>query len=191
MSASTPRWLRMLLADRKKLGMMVALLAVALLLWGRLLLKRVPQVAVADPNAVVAIDVDGNVIAEKDKDDKKLDPKAFERKVVIVEIPSFITRDIFAPGGRFTQATDETGNDTSQEKSVDDSADREMQRRLAVRAAAMQLTLRTTVEGDKPLALINDKLVAPGEPINGFTLIRVGGRWVLLEMNGIYVRLEM
>jgi len=181
----------MLLADRKKLGMMVALLAVALLLWGRLLLKRVPQTAVADPNAIVVLDADGNVIAEKDKDDKKVDPKAFERKVVIVEIPSFITRDIFAPGGRFTQATDETGNETSQEKSVDDSADREMQRRMAVRAAATGLTLRTTVEGDKPLALINDKLVAPGEPINGFTLIRVGGRWVLLEMNGIYVRLEM
>ena len=45
---------RQLTADKKKLGLMVGLMAVGLLLWGRLMLKQVPQVATADDGLAVA-----------------------------------------------------------------------------------------------------------------------------------------
>jgi hypothetical protein len=188
MSTNKPRWLRMLMADRKKMGIMVTLLAVALLLWGRLLLKRVPQTAVADPAIIQAIEAAREQASDKEDE---LTPQAFQRRVVIVDIPTFVTRDLFAPDGRDASSQVDEGNTATEEKSVENPADKDHQRRMAVRAAATGLTLQMTVEGDKPLALINDKLVGTGEPINGFTLIRVGGRWVLLEMNGIFVRLEM
>lgn len=45
-----------LLADKKKLSIMTALLAVALLMWGRLLLQKVPRTATAEPVAAVVTD---------------------------------------------------------------------------------------------------------------------------------------
>ena len=48
---------RQLTADKKKLGLMVGLMAVGLLLWGRLMLKQVPQVATAtDGSSVAAVE---------------------------------------------------------------------------------------------------------------------------------------
>jgi hypothetical protein len=53
------------------------------------------------------------------------------------------------------------------------------------------LTLQSTLLGQPPRAIINGRLLVPGDRINGFTLRRITRREVILEMNGFEVRLGM
>ena len=50
-SAKLKAWYKALIADKKRLSMTLGLLAIGLLLWGRLLIKDLPKTAVADPTA--------------------------------------------------------------------------------------------------------------------------------------------
>ena len=63
MSKVLKQTFRALTADKKKLSIVVVLLAMLLLLWGRLLLKRVPRTAVAEPETTTS-DVPERSLAE-------------------------------------------------------------------------------------------------------------------------------
>ena len=179
-----------LLADRRKLGVMLTLALVAMLLWGRLLMKNVPRTAVADPQAAIAAIAPGTPAAASAKTADKPRPAS----VIVPRYPP-VRRDLFAFDPLFygvVEKPEATG--PVQAKSSDDPSDEEkerQQRRLAVRAAAKQLTLQSTLLGTVNRAMINCVLLEPGQMILGFELTDVRSRQVTLVRDGIEVKLEM
>jgi len=172
------------LRDPKKAGLVVLLIVVALLLWGRLLLSHVPQMASADPSAPVAAGVDGSGELSG-----PILPTTPDKPVVSVELAEVLSRDLFLlPREKYEALVDET-KAQEPEKSPTEPADDQGWRR-AVREAADELSLQSVVTGEQPRAIINGQLVAPGQRIAGFTLIRVAERFVEVEKDGVTVRVN-
>lgn len=170
-----------LLANKRKLGLMVGLLAVALLLWGRLLLRQAPRTAVADPTAVVAAAATsptpgGGLTA---------------RPVIRVELADTIERDLFTPDvAKYARVNKPSVIEPAGGKSAPVTADEPSQAELA-HQASKDLVLQTTMLGETPRAMISGQVLSPGQKIRGFTLKSVMPRHVVLELNGIQIKLEM
>lgn len=168
--------------DKKKMCVMVSLLAVLLLLWGRLILKEVPRTAVADPVMSKVVD--------------RWNQNAFaESKVMLsrveVELPTTLSRDLFTLDLEGYVSTEiKQVVEVKVEKSRDKVAD-EKRKAEEVRVAATGLKLQTTILATQKLALINGKLVREGEEVKGFVVIQILHRQVVLRMNGIEIALEM
>lgn len=172
--------IELLSKDRKKLGLVIALMAMGLLLWGRLMLKQVPRTAVAKPAAVAAAG-EGAPAAV-----------AFaSRKTVRVDLPDSLSRDPFQIDPTGYPRVEKPEVIKVAEKSVAKPVDEKSDAAALVAKAAHGLSLQTTILGDAPRALINGQLLAPGDKIRGFELKRVMPREVILEMNGVELRLEM
>ncbi len=181
---------RQLLADKRKLSLIVILSALMLLLWGRLLLKNVPQTAVADPNQPDAASLpfmqDAPTAAKPDKP---------VRPPVRIEAFPRVQRELFAfDSDRYPRVPDAEIDAPVEPKSDVESTDEMLQqrnRRQAVREAARQLTLQSTLMGSPARAMINGVLLEPGEMIAGFELKTVRNRQVVLARDGVEVTLEM
>lgn len=177
-----------LLADKRKLGLIMALMLVGLLLWGRLLLKNVPRTAVAVPDNAVAQQAPG-----PDSGAEALSHPL--RPVVRIADFGPVTRDLFKFDPVFYPSISGSSVDMgSAGKSGDDPTDEQQQqmaRELAVRALASALTLQTTMLGDPNRAMINGELLEEGQVIQGFSLRKVDLRRVTLVKDGIEVVLEM
>lgn len=191
MNATIARFKRQLLADRRKLAAMTCLLAVALLLWGRLLLKDVPRTAVAKPGERVAASVEGGaaVAPVKAVADKNARP------VVTVAMYPAPQRDLFAFDPRYFPMADvPQGNtslvDKSPDKLTDDSF-KQQQLQLLVQSQAKALKLQSTLLGGTSRAMINGNLLEVGQTIQGFLLKEVRSRAVVIEKDGVEVMLEM
>lgn len=171
-----------LVADKKKLAVMVSLMAVLLLLWGRLILKQVPRTAVASPEIA--------------KSAEKWNQHAFaESRVMLtrveVELPRTLQRDLFSLE---LTGYESTGRkpvvEVKPEKSDNKLSDEEAMAQM-VRQAATGMKLQTTILAQQPLALINGTLVQQGMEYKGFKVVRIMDRKVVLEMNEIQITLEM
>jgi hypothetical protein len=166
--------------DKKKLGLVLALMAVGLLLWGRLMLKQVPRTAVAKPAAVAAAANEA--------------PAAVtfaSRTTVHVDLPDVLSRDPFQIDPSGFPRVEKPEVIQVAEKSDTEPVDEKSEAAALVAKAAHGLSLQTTILGDTPRALINGQLLAPGDKIRGFELKKVLPREVTLEMNGVELRLEM
>jgi hypothetical protein len=181
MSTVWPRWFRNLTANQRKVSLMIGLVGVGLLLWGRLLFKDVPRTALADPT-----------------DQAAASPAAPEarragRPVVRVVLSPRLERDLFALDARYYPAR--RGNPASIEAVTPPAPDKFAPQTTDVQQQVLDarhgLVLQTTILGDRPRAMINGQVMSPGDKIGGFTLRKVLPRGVILEMNGIEVRLEM
>jgi len=180
---------RQLLSDKRKLGLMFSLCLVALLLWGRLLMKNVPRTAVATPEAAIAGAAGQTPAASTPSTDKPVKPP------VLVAAYGPVSRDLFAfdPVHYGRIETEENGGNPLA-KLVDEKVDEIKQRqqeRMAVQAAAGQLRLQSTLLGHVNRAMINGVLLEPGQKILGFELTDVRARQVTLVRDGIEVTLEM
>ena len=71
----------------------------------------------------------------------------------------------------------------------------ERQRQDGIREKARrELTVRTTIMGtanSKPQAIVNQRVVTVGEPIDGFTVTAIRGREVEFTMDGVTVTISM
>lgn len=76
----------------------------------------------------------------------------------------------------------------SSEKSKRQSTD---VNQAAIRTAATALRLQATHPGDPAYATINGQSLSPGDQIQGYVLRRVMPNAVVLENNGIEIRLEL
>ena len=190
MNMDLQRIWRQLSADKRKLGLMAALLGFALLLWGRLLLKDVPRTANATPATVAAQAAARTADARAVTDNTTVD-----RPVVFIYLTDEVERDLFRFNRSFySDPANGEGNTTTVAKSTSNSTDDSGQRReaeAAVRAAAGTLVLKSTLLGPQPRAVINGVLLAPGEPISGFTLKEVRSRAVTITRDGFEIVLEM
>ncbi len=176
---------RKLTADKKKFGIMVVLLAVGLLMWGRLLLRQVPRTATAVPDRVqVVTTLPNKTSAHPVK--KTVD--AWE--TVTYRPPGSTPRNLFQydprPYKRTTMEVD--GVDIAK---LPEEASDEAFRIAAVRKAAAGLTLQSVMKNQVPHAIINGQLVKSGERIEGFEIVQIADRTVLLKKDGIVVRIGM
>lgn len=174
--------IRELKADRRKLSAMVILMGFALLLWGRLMLKNVPQTATARPAAKLL------ALGGADKND---DPASLATPlpIVYVDLAESLPRDLFGLDPSPYNRPGLTEISLSGPKSGPEQADDPT--RPAWRAQSAGLTLQSVLVGARPRAVINGVVVAPGQQIAGFALVRVSDREAILERNGTLIRLRM
>lgn len=170
---------------KAQVGFMCALLAVGLLLWGRLLLKHLPRTAVAEPESAVVMEPKPAAEAPK------------PRATVRFAKPAAVSRDVFtldstryARVAKAEQTSPVVVEAVLPEKSRSESADEQQRVREAQRAAS-SLTLQSTVLGESPRAVINGVPVTPGKKIGGFVVKQIHARFVVIEMNGVEIKLEM
>ncbi|MEX1016467.1 MAG: hypothetical protein WD534_09760 [Phycisphaeraceae bacterium] len=169
----------------RKLAIMAGLLVVALLLWGRLLLQSpLPQTATATANVAARAQPATPLPA------LEVGPQA--RAVVQVDLPDYLTRDLFNfPAEEHAWAVPKNVEpEANEEKSEPQRSDDQL-RSATVRKAAEDLQLRSVMMGESPSAVINGRVLRPGQQIQGFTLLEVSERHVLLERHGVIVRLKM
>lgn len=174
-----------LTADKKKLGIMLCALSLGLLLWGRLLLQGVPRTATADDKskAAQATDNPGN-------NDRQAGSATKPRPIIYVDLPASPLRDLFGIDPRRYKLTKPMASTHIGPKSAQVMSD--VDPRIAVvRQEAMKLRLESVLTGTRPRAYINGRLLAPGEEYEGFTLIQVTDRHVLLTKYGLIIRLKM
>ncbi len=177
---------RQLMADKKKLGIMLVLVAVGLLMWGRLLLKEVPKTATATPVAAAAA---APTAAEAAQDALLLEEARYG-VTVVMSIPRDLPRDLFA-----LDTTDyvkvKSGAPTRFEpKPESDTPDREFRTARAVKAAG-GLRLEGIILGDEASVIINGQLLQEGQRIEEFTVFKIEERRVVLEFDGIHIRMSM
>lgn len=186
MNAWINKTLSELRADRKKLTLMCGLLAIGLLLWGRLLMRQVPKTAVADPAAAVATAVSDEIIPAA----KPAAPKG--RPKVEVVLSDETARDPFSLDEQsFTRKFKPVAEIPVQAKSDPKPADVPPDWKSIVEKEAVGLVLQSTMLSGQPRALISGELVSPGQTIKGFTLKSVAQREAVLEKHGIQIKLEM
>ena len=172
-----------LASDRKKLAFVLALVALCAFLLGRPLLKQ-PKPARVDAAARTGL-------TPSPKSQSGPTHTAIPR-TVYVDLPQSLSRNLFALHPDFYPELDsEDTTSHGEEKSIDDSADKsEVAHRL--RQDLEELALQTTIlSGDEPKAMINRRVLAPGEVIQGFELMAVFPRHVVLRRDGIMVLLKM
>ena len=172
-------------SDKKKLGIMLCALALGLLLWGRLLLQGVPRTATADDpsNTAQAVNDKANRAEQSSKPDKPL-------PIVHVDLPSKPGRDPFGMDPSRYKRNPGSGPGTAVAKSTQVTPDDDP-RIAAVREEVLELRLESVLTGTQPRAYINGRLLAPGDEYEGFTLIQVTDRHVLLTKYGLIIRLRM
>ena len=172
-------------SDKKKLGVMICALAIGLLLWGRLLLQGVPRTATADDptKTAQAADNKADSSAASSLPDKPL-------PVVHVDLPSDPGRDLFGIDPSRYKRTPGQGPSNPVAKSGRITPDDDP-RTATVREEAAELKLESVLTGTQPRAYINGYLLAPGDEYEGFTLIQVTDRHVLLTKYGLIIRLRM
>ena len=166
-----------LISDKKKLSLMLGLLLVALLLWGRLMLKQVPRTAIATPPDEASASVEGDA-----------SERTTHRQIVYVDLPKILTRDLFVINpDLYTRIASYDHVRIGLEKLPSNPAD-DLLRGIR---GPNGLVLQTTILGDQPRAVINGQVVLVGQKIRGFTVKKIMSRQVIIEKNGIKIRLEM
>lgn len=173
-------------SDKKKLGVMLCALAIGLLLWGRLLLQGVPRTATADDPATPSATVSDDKPVKAGQSARKDQPLP----VVHVDLTSVPGRDLFGMDPSRYSRTSGSERGEPEAKSTQYSSD-ENPRIAAVREEAMELRLESVVTGTQPRAYINGRLLAPDDEYEGFTLLEVTDRHVLLTKYGLIIRLRM
>jgi len=169
--------------ERKKAYMVSGLMAVMLLLWGRLILKEVPRTASASPAKTTAS------VKKTAKATAVSQVVSLRRPAVYLDLPATPARDLFVMDrSLYPQSSSDEPQvvPKSGAESADDTGVLE-----ALTKSLRGLTLQTTVLGASPRAVINGKVVRPGEVVNGLTLSQVHPRYVVLEKDGRRLKLEM
>ncbi len=179
------QFIQQITADKKKLGIMICALAIGLLLWGRLLLQGVPRTATADDPVAKTQTTDN-----KDTQTARSVNASKPVQVIHIDLPSNPGRDLFGIDPSRYRRTPGTSQNNSGPKSARVPTDGDPQMAV-VREEAMELRLESVLTGSQPRAYINGLLLKPGDEIEGFTLLKVTDRHVLLTKYDLFIRLRM
>ena len=180
MNARMRHTIKSLKADKRKLTVMLVLLGVAVVLWFRMTMTQTPQAATASTTPITTA-AEAVVAAEA---------AALARPVIDVELTERLDRDLFALNPALFTPINDGDSEEVEEKSGAKPSD-EMSRPLAIRTEAAELKLATTMLGSRPRALINGQVLSVGDTVDGFKLLRILHRKVVVEKNGIRVLIEM
>lgn len=163
MNKKLNRLWRQVTADKKRFGIMLALVAVGLLLWGRLiLLEEVPRVATADPDA-------------NEADTTPPPPAARALPTVAVDLPDALALNPFAlrPDRYKPLPVEETGEEPVQ---PDLAYADELDRREALLDEARGMVLQGVIQASTPFAVIDGVRVYVGDTVAGFIVIELDPR---------------
>jgi len=180
-------WIHMT-ADRRRFGVMCALIAVGLLLWGRLiLLKNIPRTGYAKPDEELVVSDDG----AEDQEHSGV----INRRFIYCDLPTTLARDLFAVPSDYTkQASESTQSaEVASKLQVDqpDPVELERERVEAIRSEAGSMHVDSLIRGSVPLAVIDGHVLAVGNTLKGFVLEQVLERSIILSKGGVRVEIEM
>jgi hypothetical protein len=99
-----------------------------------------------------------------------------------------IQRDLFVPNPRFFAPQKDTGQQDRPEKTPEII---EQERQEAIRMQAKALTLRSTIVGTVPTAVINDMVLRKGEWVGGFEVVQIKPRSCTVRKDDVSVVLKM
>ena len=165
MSTKAKRLWLQVTADKKKFGLMVTMLAVGLLLWGRLiLLEKVPRIATADPKP-----------AAQTTDETAVSHQALaDQPVVKISIPAQFGVDLFELQPDRYRPTGIPGETSEYVQSGENSVD-ESNRRQHAMETAREMTLQAVLGGANPSVMIDGQILNVGDTLDGFELIGLDG----------------
>ena len=170
MSASMKKSVKQVSSEKKKIGIMIALLVVAAFMWLRMFLsdgKSAPATASAQTSSPSA------------KEAKPSDTALPSRPVVFVALSDQSQRNLFdVRTEKFTRTTKQTPQ-VPQNLTPEPS---EEKKRTQAASALKNLKLRSTLMSAKPQAFINDRLFGVGsQPVPGFVITRITEHCVFLK----------
>ncbi len=200
-TTNVPDWKRKFAAelkrDKKKTAILGALVIVAGIVGGRLLIRPgAPANAsaaiapAASPAPTASVAVSAPPVAEA----RQTGRRDADRRKYIQDLPRDFRRDLFHPNSEYYTPTAVI---VSTEKVNDKPSDAEQQAAQreqevqAVHAQARALNLQSTMLGSTPTALVNDRVLRVGEWVNGFRVAEIGASWCVVEKSGVQIRLTM
>lgn len=163
MNKQLNRLWRQMTADKKRFGIMLSLVAVGLLLWGRLiLLEKVPRIATADPDPPAAAPGEDT-------------PTVRALPTVAVDLPESLALNPFAlrPDRYKPIPVEDSGEEPVQ---PDPSDADELDRREALLDEARGMVLQGVLQGASPSAVIDGVRVHVGDAVGGYTVIELDPR---------------
>lgn len=183
-----------ILADKKKASILSALVAIALILGVRALVSGKSGGPASSARAATS----GAVVAGVNAGgDPTTDAEARVRELIArwraFAHPSQAERDLFALSeADFPHPSEPEPTTTEGAKSAEQTDD-ETLRRQAIAQAVASITLKSTLVGEKPVAVVSipaltgrrDVLIRAGDSIAGFTVIEIAKGRISLEREGI------
>lgn len=182
---------RVLITNRRNLGIALSCCALGLLLWGRLLLKDVQRSAVAVPAEKVEVVVRPEINNEGLRLSENGEGEGLDR----AEVAKTLKRDLFS--GEITQTTgsEKTAKVTPVKQKSDfdvvDHRDKAIAVEKQIVLEARMLRLTSTVTGGKPEALINGTSYTVSDDVNGFKIVRIGQDHIMIERRGYRLKLKL
>lgn len=187
-----------LTSDRKRFGLLCAVLAAGLLLWARLIItSKVPRTAVAEPSAAaVAPDELAAESAGGNRSDNRV------REVVAITILEDAARDPFLINPDFfpkptPDASTEEEVDKSDAEPVENPEQEKARRRAQLMAHVERLRLEAAMTGQGMAVIsgtlyrLNDMIPSNDNPNLHFELIEVRARSVVLRHDDATFELAM
>lgn len=178
---------RQITADKKKFGILVTMMAVGLLLWGRLmLLEDVPKIATADPGAA------GQAGAESPEtpgdQTEQAAPVLPPLPSVEVALSEDLTLDLFAfRHNRYKPLPSEDVRHTGVQLSELTAEERKQE----LVELARSLRLQSVIQGKSPAIVINGEVLRVGDSVEGFELVSFNERSARLTRGGLTFQLNM
>ena len=186
MKTKLNRMWRQVTADKKKFGILCSMVAVGLLLWGRLiLLEDVPKIATADPNAAAQ---PGQTPEGQAQTADTSAPVLPSLPTVATALSEDLTLNLFAfRHNRYKPLpTEESeGNGSQLTGSTDDERKRELVE------LARSLRLQSVIQGASPAIVINGEVLRVGDSIDGFELVSFQEGSAILTRGGLKFKLKM
>ncbi|NOG54110.1 MAG: hypothetical protein HND57_07240 [Planctomycetes bacterium] len=186
--------------DKRRLIAVCSLAGVCLLLWARLIfLEKIPRTGYADPEGEgtpPAAQVAGSTGQDAGSSiEVASGNKGNSKPEIQISLPTTLMRNVFAHPAEFdAELSERLPSRIQAAKSEPDTPDPivlERQHADEIQAEAARLNLESIMHGVSPLAIINGRVVRPGEQVDGFELRRVNETSVILSRDGITVRLEI
>jgi hypothetical protein len=170
------------------------LLVVMLVLWIRMLSNGPASATAAfirrSVQSVEAITDNGKLTQAASSSSPVLDWLAQPRRPV--------ERNLFAIHLEYYARANETAPATESpedpEKSANEAADQDREKQILLgnlQSQAATMKLQTTVMGPVPTALVNGQLVKEGDSIDGFKVVRIDPRRMVIEQAGVTLEIWM
>ena len=185
-------------SDRKRFGLLCAVLAAGLLLWARLIIvSKVPRTAVADDNASL---VNGASSPDETEGDDNSDNR--ERMVVKLLVPAATNRDPFLINRDFfprptSQALSSEEPGKSRAEPVENPQQEMARQQAQLLTHVERLTLDAAMTGTAMAVIsgklyrLNDMISSKDNPNLRFQLIEVHARSIVLRHNEFNFELSM
>ncbi|MFW6133274.1 MAG: hypothetical protein ACOC8F_05200 [Planctomycetota bacterium] len=182
-------------ANKRKAVVLVVLAAVALVLVVRLMVGdgRTPQRAGADVPTVA--NTSGGLLSAPGGAQRVRQARQDRRDRYLERFDAAIRRDLFTPNADYFPQPEpppepETTKPEQQTEPAASPTAEEI-RRAQIRRAAQRLELQTTFVSSSPTAMIDGKVLGPGDRIKGFEVVRITSQACVVRKDDVETELKL